>query len=92
LSRRKFGGFSRTGLIESIRRSSVEVMGEVCFSERRSHFSVSFQSGSRLSRIRMQAFGEIGLVEIIVSGSLEITGEKCLAMHWRRAPPGLFYP
>jgi hypothetical protein len=43
--------FSQTGLIEIIILSSVEVLGEKYFSQCTSFSPVTFESGSRLSRI-----------------------------------------
>jgi hypothetical protein len=39
--------------------------------------SVTFTSGSKLSRIEALAFSDTGLVEIIVPASVEVLGDKC---------------
>jgi hypothetical protein len=68
---------SEIGLIEIILPSSVDILGEKCFSEHKSLSSVRFESGSRLSQIEKEAFSETGLVEIILPGSVKILGERC---------------
>jgi hypothetical protein len=64
-------------LIEIIIPSSVEVLGEKCFYECRSLSLVTFESGSRLSRIEKLAFYRTGLIEIIIPSSVEVLGDGC---------------
>jgi hypothetical protein len=71
--------FSQTGLIEIILPASIEVLGEKCFSECRSLSSITFESGSRLSRIGKMAFLKTGLVEMIHPASIEVLGANCFS-------------
>jgi hypothetical protein len=66
-------------LIEIIIPSSVEILGGWCFSECRLLSSVTFESGSKLSRIEQQAFNQTGLIEIILPSSVEILGARCFS-------------
>jgi hypothetical protein len=38
---------------------------------------VTFETGTRLSRIERRAFSETGLIEIILPSSVEFLGEQC---------------
>jgi hypothetical protein len=49
----------------------------VFFFECRSLSSVTFESGSKLSRIEKEAFSGTSLVEIIFPGSVEVLCERC---------------
>jgi hypothetical protein len=51
--------FNEMGLVEIVIPSSVEVVGEECFSQCGSLCSVTFQSGPRLSRIETWALREL---------------------------------
>jgi hypothetical protein len=79
LSRIENAAFRLTGLVEIIVPSSVEILGERCFSLCKSLSSVAFESGSRLSRIEKEAFDQTGLIEIILPSSVEILGEECFS-------------
>jgi hypothetical protein len=68
--------FSQTGLFEIILPSFVAVLGEKFFYYCKSLSSVTFESGSRLSRIEGWAFSETVLVEIILPSSVAVLGEK----------------
>jgi hypothetical protein len=57
-------------LIEISIPASVEVIGEECFAFCTLLSSVTFESGSRLSRIENQAFGKTALIEIIIPPSV----------------------
>jgi hypothetical protein len=59
--------------------SSVEMLGECCFVRCGSLTSLTFESGSRLSRIESSAFRVAGLIEIIVPSSVEVLAEECFA-------------
>jgi hypothetical protein len=63
-------------LVEIILPASIEVLGERCFSEWKSLSLITFESGSRLSRLEMRAFYGTGLVEIILPASVEVLGER----------------
>jgi hypothetical protein len=76
LSRIKYEAFRRSGLIEIIVRSSVELVGAKCF-ECISLSSIKFESGSRLSRIEEWAFCRSGLIEIVIPSSVEFLGDEC---------------
>jgi hypothetical protein len=67
------------GFVEIIRPSSVEVLSERCFSECKSLSSVTFESGSKLSRIEKNAFAGTGLIDIIIPASVDFLGEGCFA-------------
>jgi hypothetical protein len=41
---------------------------------------VTFESGSKLSRIEKSVFSETGLVEIILPSSVEVLGEECFSL------------
>jgi hypothetical protein len=66
-------------LIEIVIPASVEEIGAKCFAECRSLISVTFESGSRLSRIAEEAFSETGLIEIVIPASVEEIRAKCFA-------------
>jgi hypothetical protein len=59
--------------------SSVEMLGEKCFLQCRLLTSVTFESGSRLSRLAKGVFSETGLIEIVIPASVEVIGAKCFA-------------
>jgi hypothetical protein len=59
--------------------SSVEVLGESCFSVCESLSSVTFESGSILSRIEKWAFTGTGLIQIIIPASVEVLCEGCFS-------------
>jgi hypothetical protein len=61
LSRISKEAFFRTGLIEIIISSSVEILGEICFYQCKSLSLVRFESGLRLSRIENGVFLLTGL-------------------------------
>jgi hypothetical protein len=61
--------FFRTGLIKIILPVSVEVLAVNCFGECRSLSSITFESGSRLSRIEKEASRGIGVVKIVLPAS-----------------------
>jgi hypothetical protein len=71
--------FIRTGLIEIIVPSSVEVLDKQPFAEWKSLSSITFESASILSRIECQASYETGLVEIIILASVEVLGVSCFS-------------
>jgi hypothetical protein len=79
LSRIENWTFFRTGLVNIVIPSSVEVLGEWCFSNCESLSSVIFESGSILSRIEEYAFYRTGLIEMIVPSSVEVLGESCFS-------------
>jgi hypothetical protein len=66
-------------LVEMIIPSSVEVMCGNCFSSCGSLSSLTFASGSRLSRIERGVFFYTGLIEIIIPASVEALGENCFS-------------
>jgi hypothetical protein len=68
-----------TGLVEIILPASVEILGDECFSLCGSLYSVTFESGSRLSRIEGRAFSETGFIEIIIPSSVEVLDEECFS-------------
>jgi hypothetical protein len=55
--------------------SSVEVLGERCFSHCGSLSSITFESGSRLSRIEKWTFSQTGLIDIVIPSSVEVLRE-----------------
>jgi hypothetical protein len=61
-------------LVEIILPASVEILGELCFSECRSLSSVTCETGSRLSGIAEWAFRETQLVEIVIPSSVKVQG------------------
>jgi hypothetical protein len=71
--------FNLTGLVEIIIPSSIEIFNEECFFQCGFLFFVTFESGSRLSRIEKEAFRETGLIEIIVPSSVEFLGARCFS-------------
>jgi hypothetical protein len=71
--------FIETGLIEIVIPSSVEIIGERCFFQCRSLTSVTFESGSRLSRIANRVFCETGLINIVIPASVEVLDSNCFA-------------
>jgi hypothetical protein len=60
LSRIEKEAFRETGLVEIILPSSVEFLGESCFSLCRSLSSVTFESGSILLGIESEVLGQAG--------------------------------
>jgi hypothetical protein len=54
--------FSKTHLQFARIPASIEILGEICFSEYESFSSVQFESGSRLSRTEDGAFSWISLL------------------------------
>jgi hypothetical protein len=55
------------------------LLGEECFSLCKSLSSITFESGSRLSRIDKKAFYETGLIEIILPASVRFLGFECFS-------------
>jgi hypothetical protein len=78
--------FYQAGSVEIILPASVEVLGEECLPECSSLSSVTFESGSRLSRIESGAFTGTGLIEIILPASIEVLGENCLQTSFMSSP------
>jgi hypothetical protein len=64
-------------LVEMTIPASVEVLGWNCFSDCKALFRVTFESGSRLSRIERRAFYQSSLVEVLIPASVEVLGEEC---------------
>jgi hypothetical protein len=68
---------SKTVTCDMILKS--ETMGECCFFYCRSRTSVTFELGSRLSRIVDEVFSENVLIEIIIPASVDVLCVKCFA-------------
>jgi hypothetical protein len=77
LSRIEMKAFSGTGFIEIVIPASVGFLGVECFSWCQSLWSVTFESGSRLSQIKHDTFAITGLVEIVIPASVKILDEGC---------------
>jgi hypothetical protein len=71
--------FAETGLLEIGIPASVEFIGEYCFPRCVSLTSLTFESGSKLSRIEKETFAETGLHAIVIPESVEFLGEGCFA-------------
>jgi hypothetical protein len=59
LSRIEKWAFRENGLVEIIILASVEALGELCFSLRRSLSSVALESVSRLREVSLNAFWDV---------------------------------
>jgi hypothetical protein len=59
--------------------ASIELLGEECFANCQSLSSITFESGSRLSRIEKMVFFMAGLVEMIIPAMVEVLSEWCFA-------------
>jgi hypothetical protein len=66
-------------LVEIILPASVEVLSEMCFFGCGSLSSITFESGSRLSRIESRAFYQTGLIDIIFPASVDVISEGCFS-------------
>jgi hypothetical protein len=64
--------------------SSVPVLRQDYFCECRSLSSITFESGSRLSRIPIYPFRDTGLVEITIAALVEVLGAFLNADHFPR--------
>jgi hypothetical protein len=70
------------GVIRSGRHwivSGIEVICQKCFSDCKSLASVTFESGSRLSRLEKSAFSQSGLHSIHFPASIEVICESCFS-------------
>jgi dextranase len=72
--------FQGSGLPGIVLPSSVEVLGEWCFSGCPSLTSITFESGSKLQRIEESAFKGSGLLSIEIPSSVEVLGEGALSI------------
>jgi hypothetical protein len=68
-----------SGLKSIIIPSSVEVLGEFCFSNCHSLSSITFESDSHLQRIEKSAFSSSGLKSIVIPSSVEVLCESCFS-------------
>jgi hypothetical protein len=64
-------------LTEFVIPASVETPGEACLCHCKSHFSVRFESMSKLKRIETNVFNGSGLTCIVIPSSVEIIEDEC---------------
>jgi hypothetical protein len=64
---------------EKLIPNSVEILGSGCFSSCKSLSSITFESGSRLTRIESAASRGSSLQSIIIPSSVEVLRSKCFS-------------